>query len=133
VGVASPLRYDGRITLALGVADRTRSAQWYQEKLGFQLVYDMPALGWCELQTEMANVTFGFSDAEEVRAGGPVPTLGVRDLDAARRLLEQQGVKFDGDTVVYEGMVKLATFYDPDGHALMLFEDLSAAGGDRAE
>ena len=30
-----------------------------------------------------------------------------------------------GDTQVIPEMVKIATFYDPDGNTLMLFEDLS--------
>ena len=35
------------------------------------------------------------------------------------------GVKFDGATETIEGMVSTATFYDPDGNALMLAQDLS--------
>jgi len=38
------------------------------------------------------------------------------------------GVKFDGETETIEGMVSTATFYDPDGNALMLAQDLSDAG-----
>jgi len=34
-------------------------------------------------------------------------------------------VKFDGDTITIEGMVKIATFYDPDGNAMMLAEDFT--------
>jgi CreA protein len=34
-------------------------------------------------------------------------------------------VKFDGEIDVVEAMVKTATFYDPDGNALMLAEDLT--------
>jgi hypothetical protein len=33
-------------------------------------------------------------------------------------------VRFDGATRTYEGMVRLATFYDPDENALMLYEEL---------
>jgi len=40
--------------------------------------------------------------------------------------MEQAGVKFDGETDVVDGMVKTATFYDPDGNALMLAQDLTA-------
>lgn len=42
--------------------------------------------------------------------------------------LEQAKVKFDGETDVVEGMVKTATFYDPDGNAMMLAEDLTGGG-----
>ena len=34
-------------------------------------------------------------------------------------------MKFDGETDVGEGMIKTATFYDLDGNALMLAEDLT--------
>ena len=54
--------------------------------------------------------------------------FGVADIDAARQSLESAGVEFDGDTEVIEGMVKTATFYDPDGNALMLAEDLTKQG-----
>jgi hypothetical protein len=51
--------------------------------------------------------------------------FGIEDLDAARRTLESEDIKFHGETDVVEGMVKTATFYDPDGNALMLAEDLT--------
>ena len=42
----------------------------------------------------------------------------------ARTALEEKAVRFDGDTVVIPDMVKLATFYDPDGNAWMLAQSL---------
>ncbi|MFV0680733.1 hypothetical protein [Ottowia sp.] len=39
--------------------------------------------------------------------------------------MEQADVRFDGQTDVVEGMVKTATFYDMDGNALMLAQDLT--------
>ena len=54
-----------------------------------------------------------------------MPVFGVADIDVARRNLEQAKVAFDGDTIVVEGMVKTATFYDPDRNALMLAQDLT--------
>jgi hypothetical protein len=47
----------------------------------------------------------------------------------ARRHLEQHGVRFDGDTYEISGMVKLATFYDPDGNPFMLAEALDGRTG----
>ena len=61
--------------------------------------------------------------------GNSVPVFGLADLDSDRAALEAKGIKFDGETVVFEGMVKLATIFDPDGNALMLAEDLSGQGG----
>jgi hypothetical protein len=49
----------------------------------------------------------------------------VADIDVARKHLESKDVRFDGDTYEIEGMVKLATFYDPDGNSFMLAQSLT--------
>ncbi len=55
------------------------------------------------------------------------------DIDVARKHLESHGVRFDGDTREIEGMVKLATFYDPDGNSFMLAEsEMPQEGGNAA-
>jgi predicted enzyme related to lactoylglutathione lyase len=121
----SPLGYTGGLTLAMQVKDRKKSAAWYQDVLGFTLLYDVEQIGWCELATEVEKVNIGLSQVESPRVGsGPVPTFGVADIDAARKRLEAKDVRFDGKTREYPGMVKLATFFDPDGNALMLYQDL---------
>ncbi len=123
--MASPLNYDGGLTCSISVTDFEKSKQWYQEILGFKLLYEMKEMGWCELATEVERVNVGLSQVE--KAGGPgnaVLTFGVKDIEHARRKLEEQGVRLDGATRTIEGMVKLATLYDPDGNALMLYQDL---------
>lgn len=127
--MTDPLDYDGEVTLALGVRDRQASAAWYAEHLGFELLYDAPEIGWCEMATSIPAVGIGFSDVEEPTPGGAVPTFGVKDLDVARAKLETAGVRFDGPTIEHEGLVRLATFYDPDGHALMLARSLAGETG----
>lgn len=119
------LGYDGQLTLALGVRDRKASAAWYARHLGFELLYDAPEIGWCEMATAITGVTIGFSEADRPAQGGPVPTFGVRDLSAARAQLETAGVRFDGPPVEHDGLVRLSTFYDPDGNALMLAQNLA--------
>lgn len=124
--MASPLNYDGGLTISMQVKDRKRSVKWYKDVLGFELEYDVPEIGWCEVRTECQKVNFGFSEVENPKAGaGPVPVLGVKDVDAARARMEKMDVRFDGETRVIPGMVKLATFFDLDGHALMLYQGLS--------
>jgi hypothetical protein len=54
-----------------------------------------------------------------------VPTWGVTDIVASKAALAAHGVAFDGDIMEIAGMVKLLTFFDPDGNALMLYQDLS--------
>ena len=119
------IAYDGELTLAFGVRDRRASAAWYAEHLGLELLYDVPEIGWCEMATGVAGVSIGFSDVEAPAPGGPVPTFGVRDHDAARATLETAGVRFDGAPVEHADLVRLSTFYDPDGHALMLAQNLA--------
>ncbi len=113
------------ITIALSVKDRHASAKWYEDMLGFQTTYHADEAGWSELQTKTAGVTIGLGEQTQPTPGNCVPVFGVADLDTARQKLEQAKVKFDGATDVVEGMVKTATFYDPDGNALMLAEDLT--------
>jgi CreA protein len=122
--MASPIGFLSEVTLAFGVRDRAASAAWYGEHLGFDLLYDAPEIGWCAMSTHMPGVVVGFSDVEQPTPGGPVPTFDVRDHDAARATLEAAGVRFDGPPVEHDGLVRLSTFYDPDGHALMLAQAL---------
>ena len=116
----SALAYDGGLTCSIGVKDLKTSLAWYQDVLGFRLLYHLEDLGWCELATEIKGVNLGLSQVErpEVK-GGATLTFGVKDIDAARRLLEEKSVRFDGPTQTIQDMVKLATFYDPDGNKLI--------------
>jgi predicted enzyme related to lactoylglutathione lyase len=116
---------ENTITLALSVRDRHASADWYAEKLGFELLYHMDDAGWSELKTLTEGVTLGLGEQSEPTPGNTVPVFGVADIAVARSALEKAGVNFDGPTETIEGMVSTATFYDPDGNALMLAQDLS--------
>ena len=94
--------------------------------LGFEALYHADDAGWSELQTNTAGVTIGLGEHTKPAPGNSVPVFGIADLVSARQQLEQAGVRFDGPNDVIEGMVQTATFYDPDGNALMLAEDLTA-------
>ena len=123
--MASTLNYDGGLTCSLKVADLDRSKKWYQDILGFKLLYEVAEIGWCELATETPRVNVGLSQVEKAGgSGNAILTFGVKDIDHSRKQLETKDVRFDGPTQTIEGMVKLATFYDPDGNALMFFQDL---------
>ncbi|NIA71036.1 VOC family protein [Pelagibius litoralis] len=116
------------ITLALSVRDRHTSAKWYADNLGFEVLYHADDAGWSELQTKTVGVTLGLGEQSEPSPGNTVPVFGVADIASARSALEEAGVKFDGPTETIEGMVSTATFYDPDGNALMIAQDLTAEG-----
>lgn len=116
------------VTLSIGVGDRRRAAEWYARHLGFELLYDAPEIGWCAMATHLPGLVVGFSDVEEPKPGGPVPTFDVEDHDHARARLEEAGVRFDGPPVEHDGLARLSTFYDLDGHALMLAQALGGEG-----
>lgn len=119
------LGFGSSVVCAIGVTDLQRSLDWYRDTLGFTPIYAMEAIGWAELRTHIDGVVVGLSQVEEVaRGGGATLTFGVHDVDAARHRLEESGVAFDGETLVIPDQVKLATFFDPDGNALMLFQGL---------
>lgn len=124
--MSSELGFDGGLTLALDVKDRKRAAEWYGRVMGLKLLYDVAEIGWCELATETPHVNIGLSEVEKPKVGaGVVPTFGVKDIEEARAKMESHKVRFDGPTREYPGMVKLATFYDLDGNALMLYQSLA--------
>lgn len=123
------IRYTGGLTAAMQVADRTKAAEWFSSVLGFSMLYDVPEIGWCELSTSVPGVNLGLSEVDQPKVGaGPVLTWGVSDIAQARSQLEKADVRFDGPTREYPGMVKLATFFDPDGNTFMLYESLSGEG-----
>ena len=119
--------YDGGLTCAVNVTDIKAAMKWYQDVLGFELLYHMENLGWCELKSPVEKVNVGLSQVERMPppGGNAVLTWGVKNIESARTELEMKGVKFDGDIRTYEGMVKLATFYDRDGNCYMFYQDIS--------
>ena len=125
VATNTPFDYSENIVISVGVSDFERAIEWYQDVLGFELVYKLDQYGWCEMSTPTKHVTIGLGQTEEVKPGSTTPTFGVMDIAASRKYLESKDVRFDGDTYEIEGMVKLCTFYDPDGNSYMLAQSLT--------
>lgn len=123
------LGYNRTLTCAFECADLDRSIAWYRDVLGLDFTYRVDEMAWAELQSPISGVTVGLAQAETVAPkGGATLTWGVTDVDAARARLEGFDVRFDGETMTVPGMVKLATFFDPDGNTHMLAEDLTDQG-----
>lgn len=121
----SAIEYAGDVTLAIQVSDLERSIPWYQDVLGLEMLYKVDEIGWCEMATQTKGLQIGLSQVENASgSGGCTPTFGIVDIDSARAHLESKDVRFDGPTQEIEGLVKLATFYDPDGNAFMLAQSL---------
>lgn len=119
-----PFQYDKQLVISINVSNFDKAVEWYREALGFEIVYRLDQYGWGEIATPWDGVTLGLGQTEEVKTGGTTPTFGVKDIAAAREYLESLGTRFDGDTHEIEGMVKLCTFYDPDGNSFMLAQTL---------
>ncbi len=124
---ASAIPYDGGLACALSVTDLDVSLAWYRDVLGMELLYRRDDIAWCEFATSVARVTVGLSQTESAGgSGGATLTFGVTDIDAAKAALDAAGVRQDGAIDEVPAMVRLLTFYDPDGNALMFYQDLSA-------
>ncbi len=113
------------LTISTQVSDLDKALAWYRDMLGCELLYRVDDLGWAEVASPVNAVAIGLSQVEKPKTAGPVPVWGVEDIDAARRILESKGVRFDGDTITIPDMVRLATFFDPDGNAWMLAQTLA--------
>ena len=121
----APIAWAAHMTAALGVSEIDRSIAWYRDVPGFELIYKLDDWGWAELRSPIADVSVGIGQTEDLEPrGGATLTFGVVDIAAARASLEARDVRFDGETTEVPGMVRLATFYDPDGNTFMLAQQL---------
>ena len=119
--------YNGTITLSSSVKDLDTSVAWFKDVLGFEETFKVAEAGWAEVSTPVEGVSIGLdqTDGDVEDGGGSIPVFGVEDIDAARAELEGKGVEFAGETVELPGMVKLATFFDPDGNRYMFAQSLA--------
>lgn len=119
--------YVPEVTASLGVSDLEKAIDWYVRVLGFSLLYRVDDIVWAELATATPGVSVGLGQVDEVRQGGGATNVwSVRDIESARAHLDAHGVRQDGPVRVIDGLVKLLTFYDPDGNAMMFAESLQA-------
>jgi catechol 2,3-dioxygenase-like lactoylglutathione lyase family enzyme len=108
--------------ISVGVSDYDQALAWYRDVLGFELVYELKEYGWCELKTPF-GFNIGLGQTETVTPGSVTPTFGVVDIDAAIAYLREHDVKVEDWHEIPE-MVRLSTFYDPDGTSWMLAQTL---------
>ena len=123
------LGFTGRLVCSLGVKDHKAAAEWYAGKLGCSVEFQSDDAGMSFMKTPVENVYLDLSQVETPGVGGNATMVwGVADADAARKTLEEQGVRFDGATREFGGMVRLATFFDPDGNTMMVYQSLGSGG-----
>lgn len=94
---------------------------FYGNKLGLPRSVYVPERHYAEFET--GNVTLSIVDGEALGIGHNVShtalALHVDEVAAARAVLEERGVQFQGD-ILDTGVCHMAFFGDPDGNALML-------------
>lgn len=119
--------YDGGLTCAISVTDISKSIEWYKDVLGFELLYHLEDMAWCELKHPTSHIQVGLSQVEKMPApgGNAVPVWGVKDIEEACSELKGKDVRFDGEIRTIPDMVKLATFFDPDENCFMFYQGLN--------
>lgn len=109
-------------------SDMDRSVRFYREVVGLRLVRREDS-HWAEFDTGSVHLALhGTVEGKPVEAGGAAAVFRVEDLDAARTALEARGVTFEEHAGEVEGLLRFATFRDPDGNRVDIVE---YAGGHR--
>lgn len=122
------LEFVPEVTASLNVSDLDASIAWYQTVLGATLLYKVDEIGWCELDSHIPGVRIGLTANQTVPSGGnAINVWSVVDIEAAKAHLDSHSVRQDGGIQDIPELVRLLTFYDPDGNAMMLAESLQTA------
>ena len=120
-GSEAELRYDGSLLVQLTVSDVKSSIAFYRDVVGFELESYNEELDWARIVPPGSGIVIGLGAGGEAKGSGSTSlNFGVRDLPRARLTLESRGVTFTGPTITIPGVVRLATFQDPDGNRIRL-------------
>jgi len=125
---ASSIGYRPSLLIQLRVSDLERSVKFYRDLLDFDVVLRSDELKWAELSFGLDGVEIGIGAGAEPNGSGSVSlNIGVKDIDAARKVLEGRGVVFKGETMTIPDKVRLAELVDPDGNRIRLAQSLTEA------
>ncbi|CAM5781876.1 MULTISPECIES: VOC family protein [Brevibacillus] len=100
------------------------SAKWYEEKLGFKLLYVEAEAAVLKISDESKTVVCLVKTVQHQPMEFPENNFGVGkyynfisdDIEKTHQLLIEQGVKVN--SIGGEGATRFFTFYDPDGNPL---------------
>ena len=122
-----------KVTLfSVPVTDQDRAKAFYVDKLGFELVSDMPmgpGQRWVQVRPKGAQTSITLVTWFETMPAGSLTGLVIEtdDLDGDIAALQARGVAFEGD-VQEQPWGRYATFSDPDGNGLILQATAPGAG-----
>ncbi len=111
----------------LYVNDLAAARKWYEDVLGWPLVFGAVEMGWFEYGVEGAtHVALNQVQPGSLKpgAGGTTMVFTVDDADVVHAVLKGRGVRVD-EMQVIPGTVKIGTFYDPDGNRLQFASNLA--------
>ena len=60
----TPIDYADHLTISCSVSDLERAIAWYRDLLGFELIYKLDDMGWCELRTAWKGISIGLGQSE---------------------------------------------------------------------
>ena len=116
--------------ITLPVRDWRVSRDWWRDKLGFEVEFEMEGAGVAAMRDE-ADLTVFLGQADEVTIpNGLALTIQVSDVEVRHAALKAAGVAFEhGPQKVFWGYG--AELLDPDGYRLRLWDEASmkAKGG----
>jgi len=108
------------VQVALTSLDLERSKAFYQDLLGFKLLFEVPNMVFYQL----GDLRLMVGKEAGLTPGGSVLYIDAPDIDTLSVEMEKRGVRFGGPTTVVQrtdqGELKLREFKDPDGNPLAL-------------
>ncbi|MBD1383561.1 VOC family protein [Metabacillus arenae] len=121
--MAKPL-LKGMEGVFIPVKDPNLSAKWYEEKLGFTVIYIEEEAAVMKIADQSQTVVCLVKTLNHQRMKFPDNNFGVgkyynfipRDIEETHKILLEQDVKIN--PIGGEGTTKFFTFYDPDGNPL---------------
>jgi len=106
------------------VKDWEGTKKFYGEILGWPLMYGDDSVGWMEYGVDNAtHVAINKSQSSDQGSAGVGATV-VFTVDSAEKTqewLKSRGVRCD-EILVIPGVVKVGTFYDPEGNRMQFAE-----------
>ena len=106
-------------SVAVVVSDGKRSAQWYQEKLGFE-VRDSKG-HWIAVAPKGAKLVIHLCEGDELEPGNTGIAFYAKDVQKEEETLRKKGVEFTSPTKK-ESWATNAMFKDPDGNEFWILE-----------
>jgi lactoylglutathione lyase len=112
-------------TVAIPVADQDRALEFYEQKLGFEKLTDvpLPQLGGRWLVVGLPDGTTSVALLQATAVGVDTGIrLGTKDAAGAHAALSEQGVE-TSELIAWPGVPPMFTFTDQDGNRLYLTQE----------